>query len=82
MKCVHCGCLMARGGAGGGAGADGDLQMNDNAVFAVIVASCMVSCTACSVTEKVLDAQQTPQQVCVSRAITQADRMQCLQVKP
>lgn len=57
--------------------------MSDNAVFAVIFATSVASCTACTVSDRLIAAKvTTPQQMCMEKAWTQADRIQCLQAQP
>lgn len=51
--------------------------MSDNALFAVIFATCVASCTSCQVAEKLKP--ETAQTVCVRNAFTTADRIACMQ---
>ena len=56
--------------------------MNDNALICAVILAFVASCTAESITDKVIVAKglqgMTPQQICVQKAWTQTDRMECL----
>lgn len=60
--------------------------MNDNALVAIIAAVCISSCTACSVTDKILDSNKTPlqkrQEACVRSAWGTDAQIKCMQAKP
>ena len=57
--------------------------MNENTLLAIVIASGIASCTSCAITDRIIASNErivmTPQQICVSNAWTQADRLACLQ---
>ena len=60
------------------------MSISDSVMVAIIASVSIASCTACSVADKIAGSERdmTSQQICVRRALTQNDRMQCLGAKP
>ena len=56
--------------------------MSDNTMLAIVLSTAIASCTACSVTDKVISSKsENPQTACVKAAWTQNARLECLKAE-
>lgn len=52
--------------------------MNESTAISIIASIAIASCTALSVTDKILEGKESPVTACVKRAFLQADRIECM----